>query len=612
MHNSNNSKINHKLIELRDERDVSYKHILHELKYACKNVYYLRQSDFTNGSYIITEPGKYVLKEDILFAPNPDNKFRYYPDTIYSKMPGFILGFFAAIVVNSDNVIIDGAGHEIVADEKFSLCQRFYSHIELNPAPFVMGQGPADFGKYVPYPKNIMIKNVRFGRTPYHCVHGKGNVNTILRDLYAKDYEFVAYALNLDDTLHYINCIADHNLQHLEVNALWSAALFLELWTERLLSKYPQLQVPYDKLQDLITRTKNDLFNHAKLIDSEAVRLFKNKPLYEGGPQLPDGNCYGFLNHPTGFAVHDFDDNIDHENRCKRVFMFNCEVKNIRCNVDEVIGLSLADGTGGQVDVAGSGFKIELVTNLDGTYKSNPVADMQIALANLQFADVNPTNVSKNSITKDVIDWAMTPGAKLQDYVLNKEKYKYVCAQDSMFHINKGLLGIRMEAVDRVLIEQCKISGLENQARLGSTKHCGNYTIGCSLQNKPGYRGCSTVGIHVACASDFLIHNFTIDKLWSHNGQTDGIKLINDAIIMLSNGKITELRAGHKYENGRWVGIDHDYNQVTYNCNLPNFCPIATGVNVKDKHCKCYSEDVCIKIGNNAPVSVKTNSVSYP
>lgn len=593
-------------------RDVSYKHILHELKYATKDVYYIRQSDFTNGSYIINNPGKYILKENIVFAPNPDNKFRPYPNSVYSKMPGFILGFFAAIVINSNNVIIDGSGYEIKASEEFSLCQRFYSHIELNPAPFVMGQGPADFGKYVKYPKNIMVKNINFGRSSHHAIHGNGSINVILRDLHAKDYEFVAYAINLDNTLHYVNCIADHNLHHIEVNALWSAALFLELWTEKLLAKYPQLQEPYNKLQNLIVKCKNDLFEQGKLLDPQGIELFRNKPLYEGGPQLPDGNCYGFLNHPTGFAVHEFDSNIDHDDRCNRVFMFNCEVKDIKCNVDEVIGLSLADGTETQVDVAGSVFKIQAVTNPDGTYKPNPVADLQIALANLQYAQVNATNVSKNSITKEVIDWATTPNANLQEYVLNKENYTYVCAQDSMAHLNKGLLGIRMEGIDKVLIEQLQISGLENQARLGNTEYCGNYTMGCSQQKKPGYRGCNTSGLHVACASEFLLHNFTIGDLWSHNGQGDGIKLINDATISISQGKINKLKAGHKYQDGRWLGIDHNYQEIVYDCNLPNFCPMATGVNVKDKHCKCNSDDVCIKIGTDAPVSVKTNSVSYP
>ena len=39
---------------------------------------YITQKDFCTGSYIIDKSGYYVLKENIVFHPNPENDFMPY------------------------------------------------------------------------------------------------------------------------------------------------------------------------------------------------------------------------------------------------------------------------------------------------------------------------------------------------------------------------------------------------------------------------------------------------------------------------------------------------------------------------------------------------------
>jgi len=55
------------------------------------------------------------------------------------------LGFFAAIIIETNDVTIDLNGFEIKQSHSFYLRQRFYAHIELGSAPFVPRVGPHDF-----------------------------------------------------------------------------------------------------------------------------------------------------------------------------------------------------------------------------------------------------------------------------------------------------------------------------------------------------------------------------------------------------------------------------------------------------------------------------------
>jgi len=65
---------------------------------------YITQSDFTEGTYIIDKPGYYVLKENIVFNPNPDNDFLPKSDNPKYSTLGYILGFFAVIAISAKNV----------------------------------------------------------------------------------------------------------------------------------------------------------------------------------------------------------------------------------------------------------------------------------------------------------------------------------------------------------------------------------------------------------------------------------------------------------------------------------------------------------------------------
>ena len=185
----------------------------------------ISQKDFMNGTYKITEPGYYILTEDIVF--NPKCPFLKYKNSILDedidyeeeidwlptneqrnengeyKHSSFILGFYSAINIETNNVILDLNGFSIVEHPLHSLQQRFFQTIQLNNSPFISKQGPSktfsDSGFIST--QNIIIKNGYIGRTSHYCIHGNDNTNIILQDLVCENFEAGGIALNNVDNL---------------------------------------------------------------------------------------------------------------------------------------------------------------------------------------------------------------------------------------------------------------------------------------------------------------------------------------------------------------------------------------------------------------------------
>ena len=122
--------------------------------------YCLEQSDFDDGTYIITQSGKYCLYEDIIFNPitidiNTPNKNTPYGYTQRQDLDNidssnwkslnpfcdnetysgcddllngdFGIGYFAAILIQIDNVEIDLKNYKISQDESFYFLQRLFT-----------------------------------------------------------------------------------------------------------------------------------------------------------------------------------------------------------------------------------------------------------------------------------------------------------------------------------------------------------------------------------------------------------------------------------------------------------------------------------------------------
>lgn len=166
--------------------------------YHCGNCTLLRQTDFDHGTYQIKKSGLYVLCEDIVFNPDPEY---LETSTAYTENKAYAMGYFAAITVECDDVVIDLQGCTIRQSYEHYFTQRFFNIIELGSSPFITSQGPALVNQSVgDYPyvsaNHCLIINGTIGLSSHGGVHGNNNTGILLQKLSVVDFESCGVQLN--------------------------------------------------------------------------------------------------------------------------------------------------------------------------------------------------------------------------------------------------------------------------------------------------------------------------------------------------------------------------------------------------------------------------------
>lgn len=167
----------------------------------------LNSKDFAHGTVRLTKPALYVVCEDVLFNP-PASHLVSKPE--YSTNNAYSMGFFAALTVETDGVVIDLQGHTIRQSYEHYARQRFFSVIELANSPFVPGQGPGSVRVGPEYgykaATNCLIINGTLGLSSHSGVHGNNNANIMMQNVCVQDFESAGVQLNGVDTA-FMDCV---------------------------------------------------------------------------------------------------------------------------------------------------------------------------------------------------------------------------------------------------------------------------------------------------------------------------------------------------------------------------------------------------------------------
>jgi hypothetical protein len=530
---------------------------------------YLYQKDFSEGTYLIDKPGYYILKEDIVFNPNPNDDYMPKPSQIKYSGLGFSLGFFAVISIFANGVYLDLNGHTVSASKEFTLQQRFFSIIELANSPFLPKEGPSNFATPTSFlsAENVMIRNGTLGLSSHHGIHGNLASNVLLEKLTIENFEFVGVALNGG------NCILAHkvkiqnNRQDIPVLATYSAARFARMFAKRVLTMPALSALQKTELNKRLTALESEMnktFSEVMKTGQTTSALFRN----DSG--LADGIVYGFLTKDRGFAVNELVTPDPNVVKTEGVFLRKVSVSNLKCRVDEIVGLSQKGGLGVQNDAAGAVLQIDKIKNANGVYVGTVLSNLQLYLAELSLTLNIP--LAKSNITQDTIQWSKdgTPISKLLE-----KGYVYKVGGDSMAHLIKKAFGYRFDALNNLVLDKCSYYKIKNVACLGNDlPGCKNH----DASKRDHYPGASTVGISLSYCSNVLVHKFRGEKLKSKDGDSTGI----DVVFGCKDVKIDEInlykiKAG-TYRNGKWLGQDYLGNKVKYADKPPNKRPIAIGI----------------------------------
>jgi len=530
--------------------------------------YQLRQTDFDEGSVIITAPGKYKLMEDISFNPNPaptDIDAQTKEALATSSMPtaafldsmdnlglrkSFALGFFAAIVIMSDKVTINLNGKTLEQSEEHALAQRFYAHIELASSPFIPAgagsQGPANFGNQLLAATNVTIRNGVLGRTSHHCIHGNGMEGVKIIDVQCKDFEVTGMQFNGGKRIELKGVEVGPARTDVPVLGIFSHAKFIRPYVEAILANpAPECSAAALPIHSHIVngQTVNTPKPGVDILDDLDSAIFETfmsvvkkdehvaiPQLFQNPSGITDANQHGLIFAKIGAAVNGFAKARDVEAGNSGILLKNVHVHDLISNVREVVMFDDGTETGTpQHDPVGAALDIEFAMDSDNVYKANVVANAQVFVAaNSHCLNQDPSSpdfsdFTRNKITQETVNWVAQGNPYTDDFV---------CNGDIMFHVQRGNVGIRLDGAHDVKIKTSSVFNVNNTGLSGSTR-CGNYLYDKSHKGAAllGYLGAASRGISIAGSTDIAFKGYAnvVNGIHSDYGTACGVDVFTES-----------------------------------------------------------------------------------
>ena len=490
---------------------------------------YLYNSDFINGSLRIVNSGIYKLMEDITFSPNIEHNFfptqEQFNNNVYPRKP-FHLGFFAAIVIETNNVIIDLNNHYIEMSDPFKLHQRFFNTIELSNAPFIPKQGPGDFNNKNVKLQGICIKNGTLKNTSHNGIHGNNGCMIHLKNIDIHDYEVSGIQLNGYHNVVIENCKIHNTSTDVKISALFSNAIFARLMSKNI----DVCKKEYDELNNDIETTLQCIHTDEPIPDH--CRYLTNEL------KIPDCNVTGIVLNSVGVAINDFKVYRDHleENNNSSILLKDITISNLVSHPKETLGLSKSknynkesESYTNKVQVGTAGDVFPIIDLLDnGKYKGTHLSNLQIALTKYN------NSIGTNSISQEIIDFTDNK-ITLDDFiVLNEQddindntKYHLRGNLDIMSHTLKGNMGLFISAGKNIYLHNVTINGVHNNGPPHNDK-IKNFIY------EDEYRGNHSIGIMVTGSKNIISRSVNIKNITSLTGKTFLVKKFgkNKNIIM--------------------------------------------------------------------------------
>lgn len=620
-----------------------------------KKVIELTQADFANGTLRITTPCKLKLTEDILFNPNapapiagpaidPARALDWFPDPApYSNVPdneqyqlgdyanGYRLGFFAAIAIEAEGVIVDLNGFSLQAHDEFNLMQRFFACITLNDQPLPPQQGPGDFGGILRAAKKVWIKNGRLGAS-HHNIQGNDNRDILMTDVIMQFHEVAAVSLNGCKRFMAEGC-EDHGNKttipvvgaffslrgHVRTGALVDDHFGAGTLDAVLINGGNALT----KAKAAVERIFNDIiYNNGGAIDSSAGTgvpahaAFQNLKLAGGaqvaGTGLMDGPAYSMNFHPKGVAVGDFTEEYGNKNgEAVDIVLQSCKLNNI---VNKIIEVPAAGHPTFGARLTGiDALPLQLVnTYVDddgatqsqrdpgtGAYVGGPLLDLQLAFAEVFTANpgdqgnkdlwniwaLAPVLVADSTLLDwakgngDTLEIAEDPGTgakRLEFTTVAATQYPLIYSGDGLHHVIKGCTPLRLDAVTRFLIKDTTIWGARAEAGDSEGFYLDSSDGGNQLgmTHKGNWAG-RVQNIRISSCSEGALVGVTVRDAESHYNRCMGIEIAGESQnITLKDCRVANIKAGTQRTETTAKEINDAFG-------VPNPLPTARGIMVE-------------------------------
>jgi len=579
----------------------------------------LYQSDFDHGTYRITQPGRYVLGENISFYPNP------HPDAFIAGRPlpeqlstnggpypadAYGLGFFAAITVETDNVQINLNGYTLEQGALHALCQRFFALIELENSPFLPGQGPHSFTTNFFAASHVVVSNGVLGRSSHHGIRGNGNVDVVVENVQFVDYEVAGIAFNGPTGLRILDCTLT-NRKDIPVLGIFSSAMFIKPYLDYLVEEGSPttLKVQGQQLSAavILEALRSSVNNVAADVQATGFINSNTHPsefaLYDNHLRLIDGNSYSVLLNKIGVAINGFPLQPQAPYTsipASDVEMRNVDVVDQQSMIHEIVGLR----QGGTIVTDPVGSVIQLLNKNANTMQyvslsSNDLAtaeytgsvilnaQMLVGKAILEGEFFNsPLSTIRSKVGQAMIDWVEAGGTanpmRQLGFLTAAEGWQ--CNGDSMAHVQKGAVAFKIDASVDVRISECSVNGLSNLGHSASPL-CGDYEFSHPAATLSGYNGAHARGFSFSGSNRVRLNKVSVVDVASTHGNAYGYDIFTDSSnIRLQNTVAFLVRSQHSNATGYHLGGATSYSDLQNYCAAAVSAPEGTALAIWDEN----------------------------
>lgn len=475
----------------------------------------LRNIDFANGPVYLTNPGIYRLVEDIEF--NPFSNFSDIFDSLTSYPEAnhhFVLGYFAAIIINGHHIELDLNGFTIKQSYLHNLQQRFFAIIELADRPFLPGQGPANFGTEITSCKDITIRNGVLGFSSHYGIHGNNMENVTIKDLTIYNFEVAGISLNGGHNIHIDNVEIRHNYQHIKVTGLFSNAIFTakKLMLKQRENAYASIivdgkSIAIDTIINRLVKSITDAY--MDIINNQAIgTINSDSKIYDNSVNnyLLDGNCYGIALNTIGLLVNEYKQSYEAKN--SYITLSNIIITDIKSKPVEHLTitetpldqLGLNPQTLPEVNKGAFGDVLLYFNAVDEngkfTNETNPLILAQI--------------LGAVKVSETLMNWITTGSS---DFYERISQLTILNNLDIMAHVFKGNIGLFISSGHTITCNNITIKNISNYSVPGKEEY---------VQRDHDYIGARVSGVTVASSQNINFNTVLIDNLYSDCGQIFG------------------------------------------------------------------------------------------
>jgi hypothetical protein len=516
----------------------------------------LMNADFAGGTLRITSGGLFFLGEDVEFNPNPDNDFKPYANQSQYANLAYSLGFFAAITVEAADVVIDLRGFEIRQSVAHSIAQRFHALIELGEAPFIGGQGPHNFGNNVTNVDGAIIMNGVLGRSAHHGIHGNTGARVYIKNVLFQHYEVAAISLNGFREVAIVNVHTLGTHTAIPVHGRWSNFRFLKDFATLALTlsagANPSEESSLTNAMAILLTLEVEVFSDI-VTDGLAVINATSHPVAAELFGIPDGlaDCgatYGIVFHPVGHATNGFfnDPAREHLWETRDILIRDSEIGPTIARGQEVIALAHSSTGKVQKGPVGEVLYVERAMDSGGNYIVDPLVEAQLALADLVRKLTAPQQLMFNTLTvhPDLLSWRA--GNISMATLVSSGAFRYVRNADNMHHVQKGVVSVRADGVQRIYLSNVKLHGSINMADRGKLDPLPGETSvfyfdgsdGGHAKQAPqrGFMGSDSRGISFAGSNQVYVKGALVENVYTKYGFAYGIDIFNHADTVNLNG----------------------------------------------------------------------------